>query len=151
MLEEEAVIWLICGIALIMSEFFLPGIILVFFGIAAVIVSILTFFGLFESLTVQLVFFSVLSLVLLLGLRKFFKNWFVGRSKDVAQSSGGGEVDRDEFQGKEVRVVSAIPAGGYGKIELKGANWKATSEEALAEGALVQVVRREGLTFHVQS
>ena len=148
-MEVEAIIWFVCGLVLILSEFFLPGIILVFFGLAAVVVSILTWAGLLSSFTGQLVVFAVLSLVLLFGLRKFFKDWFVGRSEDVVH--GEGEIDRDEFRGREVQVVESIAAGGYGKVELKGANWKATSEEDLQEGTLAEVVRREGLTFHVRS
>lgn len=115
---------------------------------AAVIVSLMTWGGWLGSFAGQLTVFVVCSLVLLFGLRKFFKNWFVGRSADVANREG--EVDRDEFRGREARVVEAIPAGGYGKVELKGANWRATCDEALAEGALAEVIKRDGLTFHVR-
>lgn len=148
-MEVEAIIWFVCGVVLILSEFFLPGIILVFFGMAAVVVSLLTWGGMLQSFAGQLTIFAVASLVLLFALRRFFKEWFVGRNADVAH--GEGELDRDEFRGREVRVVEAIAAGGYGKVELKGANWKATCEQALEAGALAEVVKRDGLTFHVRA
>ena len=146
-MENSAIIWFVSGVLLILSEFVLPGVILMFFGVAAILVSIVVFVGLADGLGSQLVIFSALSLVLLFSLRKYFKSWFVGASKSAG--NGGGEVDLDEFQGKEVTVVEPIPAGGYGKVELKGASWKASSEAALGEGDLVEVVRRDGLTLHV--
>ena len=147
-MEGNATIWFIVGVALIVSEFFLPGIVLVFFGISAILVAILEWCGLVTELSTQLWVFSVGSLVLLFALRRFFKQWFVGKVKDDADA---GEIDLDEFVGKEVKVVEAIAGEGTrGKGELKGADWKASSLDALEVGAIAEVVERDGLTLVVK-
>jgi len=148
-MEGEAIIWFVIGLALVLSEFILPGIILVFFGIAAILVSLLVYIGLIETLNGQLIVFLILSLALLFGLRHFFKGWFVGKTRHAVD--GEGEIDRDEFIGKETKVVEAIDGkGGYGKIEFKGANWKAACDSSLNVGDLVEITRRDGLTVHVR-
>jgi len=149
-MEGEALIWFIVGLALVLSEFFLPGVILVFFGIAAMVVAALIHVGLIGSLGVALIVFSVLSLALLFTLRRFFKDMFVGRSRDA--HSGEGEVDADEFIGKTAVVLDAMDGrGGSGKIEFKGADWKAISSDPLSPGDDAEIVSRDGLTVHVRA
>jgi membrane protein implicated in regulation of membrane protease activity len=46
-------------------------------------------------------------------------------------------------------VVSAIDAGDFGLVELKGARWKATSEVALEEGSQAVVTARDNITLEV--
>ena len=60
-----------------------------------------------------------------------------------------GELDT-EFIGKTVRVVQAIPGGSVrGKVELKGADWNAYSDQPHAEGDMVKVTERDGLNLTV--
>ena len=74
---DPAIIWFLIGLGLIIAELAVPGIILVFFGIAAWVVAILDWCGV-ESLSVQLWIFGITSLLLVFVLRRFVKDWFLG-------------------------------------------------------------------------
>ena len=50
---DPAIIWFLIGLGLILAEFAVPGVILVFIGIAAWIVALLAWVGV-ESFSVQL-------------------------------------------------------------------------------------------------
>ncbi|WP_052573787.1 NfeD family protein [Haloferula sp. BvORR071] len=141
---DPKTIWLLAGVLLILLEFAAPGVIIVFFGLGAVITSLTTWADLTTGLGSQFTVFSISSVVLLFGLRRFVKQWFVGNSRDI----NGGD---DDFIGREARVITSLPGlGGPGKVEIKGANWNARSEVAVPAGATVIIERREGLTFHVR-
>lgn len=138
-------IWLLVGVALVLSEFAAPGVILVFFGSGALLTAITTWAGLTPGIGSQAAVFAVSSLVLLFGLRRYVKTWFVGDSETIAA-----ECD-DDFTGREARVITALPGqGGDGMVEIKGANWKARSQLAIPAGAIAIIERRDGLTFHVR-
>ncbi|MEO0415034.1 MAG: NfeD family protein [Verrucomicrobiota bacterium] len=140
---DTAWIWFLIGLGLILAEFAVPGVVLVFFGVAAWIVAIFDWIGV-DSLTVQLLIFSISSVLLLFVARRYVKSWFRGDEK------GGGADLESEFVGKVVTVVAPIAANDYGKVELKGAQWKAFSTAALKAGDLAQVTQRDGLCLHVE-
>lgn len=48
------------------------------------------------------------------------------------------------------RALTAIPAGGVGRIAAHGEIWNATAEEAVAEGDSVRVIAIEGLSLRVR-
>ena len=94
---------------------------------------------------IQAAVFATTSVVLLFGLRRYVKKWFVGK---IADPNGASD---DDFTGREARVVSELPGrGADGLVEIKGANWKARSDAPIAAGETVIIERREGLTFHVR-
>ena len=141
---DAKTLWLLVGVVLIMAEFFAPGVIIVFFGVGAIITAITTWAGLTPEVGSQAAVFAMTSVVLLFGLRRYVKQWFVGTSTHL----DGGD---DDFTGREARVVISLPGhGGDGQVEIKGANWKARSEVAIPAGSTVIIERREGLTFHVR-
>ena len=133
------------NIVLIFAEFIAPGVVIVFFGVGALITALTTWLGWTPDLITQGPVFAASSLLLLFGLRRYLARWFVGNS-----DKNGGNMD-DDFTGREVRVIQALSGGGaYGKVEIKGSEWKACSEVALAAGDLAIIERREGLTLHVR-
>src|SRR5690606_27709481 len=77
--------WLLLGLALLISEFFVPGVVAVFFGIGALAVGLLTLAGVIESLPVQLLWFALISLVALFGLRRHCTRWLKGMVGGQAQ------------------------------------------------------------------
>jgi len=138
-------VWLIFGLALVLLELFIPGVILIFFGAAALVVSGLVALGVLPSLAGQILVFTVLSVILLLGVRRFCKAWFMGKtvtSQDTVE---------DDFIGQVVVVTSAIDPGLGGKIEFKGAAWSAKSDNAHAVGDRVKIVSRQNLTVVVSN
>ncbi|MBT8037680.1 MAG: NfeD family protein [Verrucomicrobiae bacterium] len=142
---DTKMLWFIAGLAMILLEFVAPGVIIIFFGMGAWVVAMGMWIGWIESVPAQCYTFAIASLVMLFALRRFVTSWFVGGSLN-----GGAAID-DEFVGKTVRVVRAIGGGGEtGKVELKGAEWNARCEVALAVGSSAVVVQRDGIQLIVK-
>jgi membrane protein implicated in regulation of membrane protease activity len=137
--------WTLMGIGLMFCEFAVPGLILFFFGLGALITALLVWL-LPLSLTLQLVIFAVASLVSLFGLRRWLKTIFSGRETDVNADSIS-----EGMAGAEGSVSEAIAPGVPGKIMLNGTAWKAESEDVLAEGQAVVVIGQKSLTLRVKS
>ena len=133
--------WFLLGFLLLIAEFALPGIIIMFFGIGAWITALTTWLGLTPSMASQNLVFAVSSVLLLFVLRHRFKKAFVGDTTT--------DTIEDEFTGKEARALTLID-DGQGKLELKGAEWNARSTAAINAGTWVIIERREGLTLHVR-
>ncbi len=139
-------IWFLIGLALILAEFMLPGIILVFFGAGAWVAAATAWLGITPGLTGQLAVFAVSSVVLLVLLRRWFKARFIGYVGDDHDP----QDNIDEFRGQRVRVLEDLPGdGAEGLVEFKGARWKARSETAHAAGQWVRVDRADGITLLV--
>lgn len=138
------IVWFLVGLVLMILEFAAPGVILVFFGVAAWIVALTTYMGLTGSLASQLIFFSISTIALLVGLRKWIKDKFVGHVSDVQDL----EEDLDEFTGKSVVVLEDIEPGQQGgKVEFKGADWSAISNETIKKGETGIIAGMDGLTL----
>ncbi|MDF7808099.1 NfeD family protein [Pontiellaceae bacterium B12219] len=136
--------WAMVGIGLMLCEFVVPGLILFFLGIGALITALLVWL-LPISLTVQLAVFAVASLAALFGLRRLMKPIFTGRATDV------NETDFSEgMAGQEAKVTEAIAPDASGRVMLNGTTWKAESDEALSAGQVVVVVGQKSLTLIVK-
>jgi membrane protein implicated in regulation of membrane protease activity len=141
---DPAILWFIAGIVLILLEFGAPGVVLCFFGAGAILTSITTGLGLTETLASQSIVFTLSSVGLLVGLRRWVKSWFVGGS-----ASGSNDIE-DEFTGREATALSDFEKGA-GLVEIKGARWNARSDSGIRKGDTVIITRRDGLTVHVES
>lgn len=136
--------WVMVGIGLMLCEFVMPGLILFFFGIGALLTALLVW--LFPmSLTLQLVVFTVASLMALFGLRRLLKPVFMGKETDVSTDSFS-----EGMVGQEAKVSKAIAPGHAGKVMLNGTGWKAESDEHLDVDRSVVVVGQKSLTLIVK-
>jgi len=138
-------IWILIGLALLAFEVALPGgIIMLFFGVSAVIVGALVAFGLGGPLWFQVLLFSALSIVSLLTLRGPILRRM--RATDAAS----GLVD--SFAGEQAVTLGPIAPGGEGKVELRGTSWTAENvgEAALDAGGKCVVERVDGLKLYVR-
>ncbi len=140
---DSAIIWFLIGLGLVVAEFAVPGVILVFIGVAAWVVAVIDWLGV-DSFSIQLWVFGLTSLGLVIFARRFVKSWFLG-----SETNGEGDVD-EEFIGKIVQVLKPIEDGGFGAVELKGARWKAISDFNLKEGDQAEVISRDNLTLQVR-
>jgi len=144
---EPALLWFFIGVAFLILELIVPGIILIFFTFSAWLVSLLAVFGVFEdNLTVQLLIFIGVGVASLFILRKYIKTWFNGKESTVSS----GNLDDQEWINKKVVVIEAIPAQGYGRVEYNGTSWKATSNTDIATKSLVTITSKEELCFTVK-
>lgn len=146
MLSPE-LIWFLVGLALILSEFQIPGVILVFFGIGAWVAAITTWTGMTPSLALQLWVFAGASLLLLVLLRRYVKSRFLGH---ISASQDPG-VNMDEFIGTAATVTEDIGPESEGRVEYKGAEWTARTEsgQSLPAGSPVIIRRVDGISLVV--
>jgi membrane protein implicated in regulation of membrane protease activity len=136
------VFWLLFGLFLLGSEFFMPGLIAAFFGIGALAVGLLTLVGVIETTGAQLTVFSLLSLVALFGLRRHFKRWLQG----TEENRSAGDQDDAGFIGARVEVLSDFD-DGFGDVLLNGAKWDAESSDPLRTGEHAWVVDHHGIVL----
>jgi len=136
--------WVFFGVALLLLEVAAPGLISLFFGMAALAVALITWL-LAPSPSVQWFLFSVFSILSVLLLRKTFKNIFVGK-KDAS----GNAESSDDFVGKTATVVEPILPKRAGRVEFRGCTWTAEADEEIPEGSRVQICSKESITLVVK-
>ena len=139
-------IWLYAGAFLMLAEIVSPGFVIFFFGLSAMTVGLCRFaFGEAFTLTWQLAAFSVFSILYLVTLRRLMKRVFAG-------DSSASTVDfNHESVGRLAKVVAAIRPPLAGRILLGDAEWTATAETEIPEGADVRVVAQDNLTMKVSA
>lgn len=139
------VVWAVLGILLIASEFFVPGFVIFFFGLGALISAFISAFDpvISQNLALQIVVWLVSSVGSLFALRRLFSKIFKGREIK--------EHDEDELDsGQTAEVVDDITPDKPGRIRFHGTTWKAVSEvEELSKGTLVDILRKDGISYHV--
>jgi membrane protein implicated in regulation of membrane protease activity len=143
---SPVLVWFLAGLLLVLAELFLPGVILVFFGLGAWLVAVTSALGLTEGLTSQLVVFGAGSLAMLLLLRRWFRSklhGYVSADQDPADNL-------DNPAGEMVTVTVGIaPGSDAGRVEYKGAAWQARSNTAIPAGARARILETDGITLVV--
>ena len=135
--------WLVLGLLLVLFELATPGgFYIVFFGLGAVLVGILTAAGWAGPVWSQILLFAVISLAALLLFRSRVLNWMQLDPQLPAV---------DQLIGEIGVVITAMAPGDVGKVELRGSAWNArnVSEGVLGAGTRSRVMRVDGLTLMV--
>ena len=137
-------IWLIVGILLALAEMIIPGLIIGFFSLGAIVTTLMTLVGLTKGFPSQMILFLVTSLVFLILFHKVWKK----RIKPKADR----EVTNFNIQlGKIVPVIEFIdPQEGVGKVRYQGALWNASAKHKIAPGDSARVIGCENLTLLVE-
>ncbi len=139
-------VWVLVGLALLVAEVALPGgIIMLFFGVAALVVGALVAAGLGGPIWVQWLLFSVLSIVSLVTLRGPILKKMGARSRP--------DDPVDSLVGQAVVLLDDLAPGNEGKVELRGTSWTARNVGTLpaAKGQQCIVDRVEGLKLFIRS
>lgn len=137
--------WWGLGAFLILAEFILPGLVVVFVGIGAITVAILGHYGLVEGVLPQLLAWFISSTIYCFTLRIIVIRLYPSDSMVV-------NVDEDaELIGKIVSVVSDIDAENAGRIAHSDTTWPAKTDasEIFKVGDKVKIIGRDNLTFKV--
>jgi membrane protein implicated in regulation of membrane protease activity len=137
--------WLAIGLILVALEMAASGgFYVIFFGIAAIAIGGLHLFDLAGPLWLQLLLFSVLSVVSLLVFRS-----------PVLRLLGldGPGVDVDSLVGEIAMPVDDIQPGDVGRAELRGTMWSARNSSAapLRRGQRCKVVKVERLMIFLDA
>ncbi len=140
-------IWFLVGVAFLVGELALPGLILIFFTAGSWIAAIVAWTT-NVSFTSQVIVFVVASLISLFTLRRYSLKTFKGMTRD--------DVDdryMDSKIGKTAQVTKAIAPNMVGEIKVMGSFWRAVAEEDIEKGKSVIIdsqTSEDGLTFKVK-
>ncbi len=143
---DPALYWLIIGVMLFFLEMALPGFILFFFGLGAMITALVAWV-LPIAISWQLALFIVTSLFSLFTLRGMIQKRFFDSET---------EEDNDDLDvatatpGDRGVVCMGIFPPAEGRIKYSGTFWRATADEKIEDGEIVTVVRQENLVIHVE-
>ena len=141
--------WGILGLSLIGVEILTLGglgnFYFLFFGMAALMVSALTWSGLIEAAWLQWFLFAILGIISLLVMKKPLQNKQPLNGKD--------ESDVDSMVGEMAKVLEPLKPQTLGKVELRGSTWNArnTGTTLLEKDAIAKIVQVDGLTLLIQA
>jgi len=145
-MEYQPLIWIVLGIVLILLEFAIPGLIVIFFGTSAIVVGLAEWIGMPTNHGIPFIVFSVLNIVQILFVRRYFKSWFKGKSIESKS-----DTDTEDIVGKQATVLNGFTEGNLrGKIDFRGSNWTAVSEIPLEQGERVIITERNSLTLTIK-
>ena len=137
-------IWVLAGLFLLAVEFATSVIGFGFFAVGAFVVAILVGVGVDIPLWGQLLIFTGVSIVALLGIRPLLlKKLRLNETKD----------DINTLVGEQALALDDIAVASIGKAEMRGSTWSARNvgETALARGQRCVVAGIEGLVIHVRA
>ncbi len=142
---QPPLLWFLIGLVLMLIEFVSAGVVILFFGVGAWIVALITLL-VPVSLTGQLIIFLLTSVLMLVTLRKWLKgmlsgklSWFRGREGEI-----------EEFVGKRATVEAAISPHVRGKVSFHGSLWDAQSDVDIKAGSTVEIVASDSITLIVK-
>ncbi len=130
--------WFVAGVGLLIFELVTPGgFFAIFFGVAALLVGVLTVLHLASPEWLQWLLFSVFSVLGVVVLRR-----------PVMQRLGlpTAALPGEEMRGEWALVTEEVRPGEVGKVELRGTAWSARANRTVRVGERVPVERIEGLT-----
>lgn len=136
-----AIVWLVLGVALIAAETLTLDLVLIMFGVAALLAGGAALLG--AGLTVQLLVLAAGSAVGLLGVRPTVKR-HLSQGPDLPQGS-------DRLVGHPATVVQEVTEGA-GQVRLDGELWRARPYAGLPDipaGTAVHVASVSGVTLYV--
>jgi membrane protein implicated in regulation of membrane protease activity len=135
--------WLVLGMVLVgLEATALGGVYVVFFGVSAVLLSLLSVLGIAGPLWFQLTFFAAFALLLVFVVRKPLLRWL---RLDRAPP------DVDSLVGELAVPLDPIEAGAVGRAELRGAVWTArTGSRPVGKGQRCRVTRVEHLVIVIE-
>jgi membrane protein implicated in regulation of membrane protease activity len=136
--------WIVFGLLLVVAELAAAGgFYIIFFGVGAIVVGLLSLFGLAGPEWMQLLLFSALSLGALALFRGRLLQWFQSDPQRPLIDTLVGEIGT---------ASEDLEPAAVGKVELRGTIWSARNDsgEAIISGARCRVARVEGLLLHVK-
>ncbi|MGL5839639.1 MAG: NfeD family protein [Sphingorhabdus sp.] len=135
-------IWLALGFGLAAIEMLIPGFFLMWLGLAALIVGMLTW-ALPISLPLQVALFAILSVLTVYAGKRFLANNPIDSTDPKLNDRGA------RLTGEVVTVVQAIQ-DGRGRVRVGDSEWNARGADA-ATGSRVRVTGIEGADLLVEA
>lgn len=136
--------WLIAGCLFILLEFIVPGAILSFLGLAALVVAGLLNFKIINSIVMALIVWFLVSLLFILILRSFVLR-FMPSDSSVQNT----DEDLDAI-GSEVEVIESITPPQLGRIRFRDTTWGAKSDQSIKANSKAIITGRDGNNWIVK-
>lgn len=135
-------IWLLIGVLCIGLELAIPGFVIIFFGMGALITAVFSVIKIVEAFFwIQVVIFLFFSLLSLFLFKKRLSMLFGKKT----------ENDRSENMCADfAETIEPVLKNKAGRIKYKGTTWNAVSvRDEIPAGKIVKIIRKEGLLFIV--
>ncbi|MEO0078104.1 MAG: NfeD family protein [candidate division WOR-3 bacterium] len=137
--ELKPIVWIVCGVILAALEILIPGLVIIWFGIAAVVTGIVAFF--IPNQYVQFGIFVFLSAALVLLAQRIARRITKPEPEPVGANRMLGAVG---IVSQEIRPPEV------GRIKVAGEEWRAEAKAALGVGTRVRVLRVDGTRVLVE-
>lgn len=143
-LKHSYIIWGIIGVFLVILEMFLPGILLLFFGVGALITALFCYLTP-VSFGWQITIWLISSILSILAGGHFLRSIFPAYQKYDKKKE-------DEYAGEITQVVKKVkPSRKGGRVLFQGVEWDAISAGSeINEGSFAKIISRDNLTFIVK-
>lgn len=142
------ILWCVLGLALIVTEVYTTGFVLLWFGIGALAAAFAGLIGI-DSVALQFLIFAIVSIGLTVASRTIFVNYFT-RQKPGDELRMG----MDALPGKIGTVVSSSKGAlNEGAVKVFGSTWTAypaDGESPLEAGERVRIESIEGASIYVR-
>ena len=138
--------WLGFGIAMVLAEAILPGLVSIFVGMGALTVAALMHYHYLDNISSQFLAWFISSIVYIFSLRMLAMKYYP--TDTVVQKTD----DDVAVIGQLVEVVETIPCDGTGRIAHSDSTWNAISKESqeIQSGEEVKVIGRDNITWLVE-
>lgn len=140
--------WIVFGVVLMLAELTTPGGFYLFFlGASGLLVGLLHLLGIAGPPWLQWILFSVFSVASI----AFLRRPLVDKFSAMSRGPGTPAVDTDSLVGEIAVAAEPISSGAIGRVELRGAAWKARNQgaDAIVSGQRCKVEALEGLQLVV--
>ncbi|MCX6330704.1 MAG: NfeD family protein [Bacteroidia bacterium] len=141
--SKPEMIWFIIALVLFLLELVVPGFVIFFFGIGALVTALVCLIA-HPGINIQIIIFAVISVLSLLALRKLIQK------KLFYSKESRSEAVEDEFTGKEAVAVTDFGSDKKGKVEFKGTNWTAESDSEIKAGQTVIIIEKDSFKLIVE-
>ncbi len=139
-------IWWFIGLAFVLAEFLLPGLVSVFLGLGAFLVAALAHYGIISGAAEEMIAWFISSIFFLLTLRFVVILYYPSdtRTENVDED--------DEVIGQVVILIEGISDNQKGRIRHSDSTWPVMSAggENIDAGEEVEIVGRDNLTWIVK-
>ena len=137
-------LWAVVAVICLIMELTAGDFFIICFSIGAFFAAIVAALG--GGIYLQLVAFAVFTLISLFWVRPFAKR-YLHKGEDTRVSNA------DALMGRQGRVVEAVKADGFGRVQIDGDIWKTVTRESadIPEGTNVRVIGRESTIITVET
>ncbi len=140
-------VWLIGGSILVLLEFLIPGLVVIFLGLGALAAAGLLYLGYIRDPWLAVGCFTVSSILMLVTLRKAILRFYPSLTEKV-------ETDEEALiVGKRAEAVTPLSPHDYsGRVKYSGTTWPARSESGeIAAGRAVEITGQDNINLVVRA